>query len=64
MDRAKRKPQPIAPAVRTAATQESVTMPHDTSLISTVAMAVGLAVVFGVLAKRLRLPPLGGYLIA
>jgi len=51
-------------AALAATEQESLSMPHDTSLISTVAMAVVLAVVFGVLANRLRLPPLVGYLIA
>ncbi len=39
-------------------------MPHDISLISTIAAAFGLALVCGFLAARLSLPPLVGYLVA
>ncbi len=39
-------------------------MPHDTTLIATIAAAFVLAFAFGFLALRLRLPPLVGYLIA
>jgi monovalent cation:H+ antiporter-2, CPA2 family len=39
-------------------------MPHDVTLIATIAVAFVLAFVFGFLANRLRLPPLVGYLIA
>ena len=39
-------------------------MPHQTALIATIAAGLGLAFVFGLLAVRLRLPPLVGYLIA
>ena len=39
-------------------------MPHDISLITTLAAGFGLALVLGVLAARLRLPPLVGYLLA
>ncbi len=39
-------------------------MPHDTALIGTVAAGLGLAFVFGLIASRLRLPPILGYLIA
>lgn len=39
-------------------------MPHDVSLIVLLAMGFGLALIFGYLAARLRLPPLVGYLIA
>lgn len=39
-------------------------MPHDTSLITTLAAGFGLALVFGFVAARLRLPPLVGYLLA
>lgn len=39
-------------------------MPHDISLITTIAAALGLAMIFGFLATRLRMPPLVGYLIA
>ena len=39
-------------------------MPHDVSLIATIAAGFGLAMVFGLLATRLRMPPLVGYLIA
>ena len=39
-------------------------MPHDTALIVTIAGGIGLAFVLGMLAQRLRLPPLVGYLVA
>ena len=39
-------------------------MPHDASLIATIAVGFALAFPFGLLAHRLRLPPLVGYLIA
>ena len=39
-------------------------MPHDATLISTVAVGLVLAFAFGFLAIRLRLPPLVGYLVA
>jgi len=39
-------------------------MPHDVSLIATVAAGLGLAMVLGFLATRLRMPPLVGYLLA
>ncbi len=39
-------------------------MPHSINLITTIAAAFGLALVFGLLAARLKLPPLVGYLIA
>ncbi|WP_066260747.1 YbaL family putative K(+) efflux transporter [Hydrogenophaga flava] len=39
-------------------------MPHDVNLIATIAAAFGLAMVFGLLAARLKLPPLVGYLLA
>lgn len=39
-------------------------MPHDITLISTIAVGFGLAFVFGFIANRLRLPPLVGYLVA
>jgi len=39
-------------------------MPHDVSLITTIAAALGLALVFGFIASRLRMPPLVGYLLA
>src|SRR3989344_4539456 len=42
----------------------SVPMPHDVSLISTIAVGFGLALVFGFAAARLRMPPLVGYLLA
>ena len=38
--------------------------PHDVALIATVAVGFALAFVFGVIANRLRLPPLVGYLVA
>jgi CPA2 family monovalent cation:H+ antiporter-2 len=39
-------------------------MPHSVSLINTIAAGLGLALVFGFLALRLRLPALVGYLLA
>ena len=39
-------------------------MPHSINLITTIATAFGLALVFGLIAARLKLPPLVGYLIA
>jgi CPA2 family monovalent cation:H+ antiporter-2 len=39
-------------------------MPHETALIATIAAGLGLAFVFGLLAVRLRLPALVGYLLA
>ena len=39
-------------------------MPHATNLIVTLAAAFGLALVFGFIAARLRLPALVGYLLA
>jgi len=39
-------------------------MPHDAGLITTIAAALGLALVLGFLATRVRIPPLVGYLLA
>ncbi|BCT90249.1 cation:proton antiporter [Acinetobacter variabilis] len=39
-------------------------MPHDVELIILLAVGFGLALVFGYIAARLRLPPLIGYLVA
>ena len=39
-------------------------MPHSVSLINTIATGLGLALVFGFVAARLRLPALVGYLLA
>ena len=39
-------------------------MPHDVDLIILLAVGFGLALIFGYLAARFRLPPLIGYLIA
>src|SRR5215207_6395835 len=39
-------------------------MPHNTALIATVAAGLGIAFVFGLLATRLRFPPIVGYLVA
>jgi len=39
-------------------------MPHDITLISTIAASLVLASIFGFVAQRLRLPPLIGYLVA
>lgn len=39
-------------------------MPHDTPLISTIVVGLCLAFLFGVVAQRLRLPLIAGYLMA
>jgi len=39
-------------------------MPHDVTLIATIAVAFVFAFVFGYGANRLHLPPLVGYLLA
>ena len=39
-------------------------MPHDVTLISTIAVGFAFAFVFGFIASKLRLPPLVGYLLA
>ncbi|MEB0030580.1 cation:proton antiporter, partial [Undibacterium sp. RTI2.1] len=39
-------------------------MPHNISLITTIASAFGLALLIGFIAVRLKLPALVGYLIA
>ncbi|MEA2585029.1 MAG: monovalent cation:H+ antiporter-2, family [Thermomicrobiales bacterium] len=39
-------------------------MPHDTTLIATLAVGLTAALIGGIVAARLRLPPLVGYLLA
>jgi CPA2 family monovalent cation:H+ antiporter-2 len=39
-------------------------MPHDITLITTIAAGLGLALIMGFLATRIGLPPLVGYLVA
>jgi len=39
-------------------------MPHDISLITTIAAALGFGLVFGMIAVRCKLPALVGYLVA
>jgi len=39
-------------------------MPHSISLITTIAIGLGLAMVMGLVASRFRIPPLVGYLVA
>ncbi|HXS17200.1 MAG TPA: cation:proton antiporter, partial [Polyangiaceae bacterium] len=39
-------------------------MQHETALLATLAAGLGLAFVFGMLAARLKLPPILGYLLA
>jgi len=39
-------------------------MPHNISLITTIAAALGAGLLFGYLATRLKLPALVGYLAA
>jgi CPA2 family monovalent cation:H+ antiporter-2 len=43
---------------------QGIAVPHSINLISTIAAAFGLALLFGVIAVRLKLPALVGYLIA
>ncbi len=42
----------------------ALAMPHDTALIAMIAAGIGLAFVLGLLATRLRLPALVGYVLA
>ncbi len=39
-------------------------LPHDTPLIATIVAGLGLAFIFGLIAQRLRLPAIAGYLLA
>ena len=39
-------------------------MPHSITLITTIAASLGLALIMGLVAHRLKLPTLVGYLIA
>jgi monovalent cation:H+ antiporter-2, CPA2 family len=39
-------------------------MPHNVALIATIAASFGLALIMGLIASRLKLPPLVGYLVA
>ena len=39
-------------------------MPHNVSLISTIAAGFGLALILGFIAARMKVPPLVGYLLA
>ncbi len=39
-------------------------MPHSTALLTTIAASLATALVMGLLARRLKLPPLVGYLVA
>lgn len=39
-------------------------MPHSVSLITTIATGLGMALILGLVASRLRIPPLVGYLLA
>ncbi|HQR50717.1 MAG TPA: YbaL family putative K(+) efflux transporter [Methylophilaceae bacterium] len=39
-------------------------MPHDINLITTIAAGLGVALIFGFIASKLRMPPLVGYLLA
>src|SRR5580765_8704375 len=56
---------PTAEAKNSTGSQGRVNrMPHETALIATVAGGLGLAFLFGLLAVRLKLPAIVGYLIA
>jgi monovalent cation:H+ antiporter-2, CPA2 family len=50
--------------VRLTAGKETASVPHETSLIATIAVGLALAFIGGFIASRLRLPPLVGYLLA
>lgn len=39
-------------------------MPHNTELITTIAVSLGLAMVLGFIAARMKMPPVAGYLLA
>lgn len=39
-------------------------MPHNVSLIATIAVGLGLALILGFVAMRVKLPPIVGYLVA
>src|ERR1700739_3940161 len=39
-------------------------MPHDSPLIATIVIGLGLAFIFGTIANRLKISPLVGYLLA
>src|SRR5258706_1638580 len=39
-------------------------MPHNIDLVTTLAASLGLALIFGFVATRLRMPPIVGYLLA
>ena len=39
-------------------------MPHNIDLVTTVAVSLGLAMILGYLATRMKLPPIVGYLLA
>ncbi len=39
-------------------------VPHDLPLVTTIATGLGLAFVFGLIATKLRIPPIVGYLVA
>ena len=54
-----RLPQPPCPPE-----SNSFAMPHDVTLIATIAAAFGLALILGFAATLVRLPPLVGYLVA
>src|SRR6185369_11890170 len=54
----------FAPSVGVPRSRFFATMPNETTLIATIAIAFVGALLMGLLAARLRLPPIVGYLIA
>ena len=48
----------------TSKNRETLRVPHNINLITTIAAAFGLALIFGLIAARLKLPVLVGYLLA
>jgi CPA2 family monovalent cation:H+ antiporter-2 len=63
--RAARPPGSLATLGMTGTTRGITSLvPHELSLITTIAIGFGVALVLGFLAVRLKLPPLVGYLVA
>src|ERR1044071_1110400 len=50
--------------MRASIASRMTTAVHEATLIATVAAAFGLAMLFGFIAVKLRMPPLAGYLLA
>ena len=57
-------PRIITPSSGITSVRSGVPLNHSVTLITTLAAALGLALVLGFLAVRLKLPPIVGYLLA